>query len=101
MQRGGNKLAILIGNASYSDIRPLRSPLNDINRLARGLKANGFDTDMWENMDKSSMEEKICSLSKKLKQSPPNVLLVFFSGHAAYCGNHNAVFPTDASCASV
>eukprot|EP01028_Stygiella_incarcerata_P002514 TRINITY_DN146_c2_g1_i1.p1 TRINITY_DN146_c2_g1~~TRINITY_DN146_c2_g1_i1.p1 ORF type:complete len:410 (-),score=141.55 TRINITY_DN146_c2_g1_i1:186-1415(-) len=101
---GGKKLAILIGNASYSRLEgssTLRSPVNDIHRLARGLKANGFDTDTWENIGKSSMEENICALSKKLTQSPPTLLLVFFSGYAAFCGHHNAIFPTDASSASI
>ena len=89
------RLALVIGNDSYSDM-PLKNPGNDARLMAKTLEETGFEVmGPMVNLTKVEMEEAIMSFGRKLRAAN-GVGFFFFAGHGMQVGGENYVIPVGA-----
>src|SRR6201990_3747424 len=76
---GGERFALVIGNAKYPDAdAPLKEPITDARDVADELKRDGFSVEIGENLTGEAMRRAFDKLYGRIK--PGSVVLVFFSG---------------------
>ena len=64
----GQRLALLIGNASYPDApSPLALPTKNVRALAEELQRSGFEVDVKENLGKEEMQRALDAFKQKIK----------------------------------
>jgi hypothetical protein len=76
----GRYFALVIGNQSYQKLEPLRTPRNDVERLAQLLQTRyGFTVQVVEDASDVTMLRALNELNKVLK--PNDNLLIYYTGH--------------------
>jgi uncharacterized caspase-like protein len=97
-QAGRNK-ALIIGNAHYLYITSLApEPINDANRVALALQANGFapsDETVKFDLDKKQMSAVIEGFVQSLQ--PDDSVIFYFSGHGYSVEGSGYLAPVDIS----
>ncbi len=94
-QEQGQRVALIIGNASYHDGRPpLRSPVNDARALAEQLRHMNFDVDLKENLGKDQMQLAVAGFVGKIKKG--GTALFYFSGVGLQSVRQSYLLPVDA-----
>jgi len=73
-----NKIALIIGNATYPD-SPLRNPVNDADAVQERLRRLGFKTIKRTDATNKEMEAGLNKFSSRLNSC--EVALFFFAGH--------------------
>jgi tetratricopeptide (TPR) repeat protein len=90
-----DKVALLIGNASYPDAEsPLKHPVADARALGDELRRNGFDVDIADNLTKEAMQRAFTRLYGKIK--PGSAVIVFFGGYGIQTGRQTYLIPVNA-----
>ena len=89
------RVALVLGNAAYQNVRPLTNPVNDAKAVAEALRAVGF-TEIRELYDGD-----LSSLTAALKDfgdvaSTADWAVIYFAGHGVEVGGTNYVIPVDA-----
>lgn len=91
----GRRYALVVGNAAYETIPPLRNPVNDSRAICESLRALQFQTDCRHDIgDRRTLREAVRDLRKKLK--PEDVALFYFAGHGVEVDGENYLVPTKA-----
>jgi uncharacterized caspase-like protein len=85
------RVALLIGNGSYSD-KPLKNPVNDAEDLAKVLGGLGFEVTLKKNLKADQMKEAIAEFGDRLAQSK-GVGLFYYSGHGVQVKGNNYLLP--------
>jgi tetratricopeptide (TPR) repeat protein len=88
------RVALVIGNAAYVNIRPLSNPSNDATDIAQVLQGLGFEVILLKNAGQQQMDVAVGEFSRKLRQS--DVGLFYYAGHAVQVGKKNYLIPIDA-----
>ena len=88
-----NKIALIIGNRDYV-IKPLKNPINDVEKMAEALKEIGFEISLNVNQTTALMEDTIDSFCGVLE--PYDVVLLYYAGHAIQVNGFNYLIPIDA-----
>ncbi|HJS08936.1 MAG TPA: caspase family protein, partial [Pirellulales bacterium] len=89
------RVALVIGNSSYANVRGLANPTNDAIAVAALLKSVGFDSvDMHTDMNGSAMRRALRDFSDKAHGA--DVALVYFAGHGIEVDGNNYLLPTNA-----
>lgn len=89
------RYALIIGNADYKYITPLKNPANDADSLCKALRNLRFETDCRQNIpDRRSLREAVRDFSKRLR--PDDVALFYFAGHGIEMEGENYLVPTAA-----
>jgi hypothetical protein len=92
---GGDRFALVIGNAKYPDAEaPLKEPINDARDVADELKRDGFSVEIGENLTGEAMRRAFDKLYGRIK--PGSVVLVFFSGFGVQSSRQSYMIPVDA-----
>jgi len=92
---GGERLALVIGNAKYPDNEaPLKEPINDARDVADELKRDGFTVELGENLTGDAMRRAFDKLYGRVK--PGSVVLFFFSGYGVQSARQSYILPIDA-----
>ena len=87
-----NKLAVVIGNSSYTHADPLEHPVNDAAAMAAKLSRLGFHVTLKKNLNHQEMHDVI----DKLASAPRGTILVFYyAGHAMQIEGNNYFLPVD------
>ena len=73
------RVALVVGNANYSDISPLRKPLRDADRIADVLVGFGYDVIVGKDTKKQQLELLVQQFREKLVNA--DVGFFFYSGH--------------------
>src|SRR5215471_4516453 len=60
------RVALVIGNSSYTNTTPLRTPVNDAVDMASALDRLGFDVIRGTDLDNAGMREKVRLFSERL-----------------------------------
>jgi predicted chitinase len=93
------RLALVIGNGTYSYADPLPNSLKDARAVADRLRRLGFEvqTDTID-LDSAHLSKRIDDFGAKLRAAGPNVIgFVYYAGHAAQDAfGINYLLPTDA-----
>lgn len=87
-----NKIALCIGNTSYSE-SPLKNPAKDAKDLSVRLKALGFSCAVCEDSNIATMEKALKRFSDKLSNA--DVGLFFFAGHGMQIDGANYLTAID------
>src|SRR5258708_18278655 len=74
-----NRVALVVGNASYKAALSLKNPANDAGAMAKALEDLGFEVVALTNGDRLSMVRALGEFARKLR--PDGVGLFFYAGH--------------------
>ncbi len=91
------RLALVIGNSSYSGTAALANPTRDAELVADSLRAGGYAISHYRDLTASEMRAAIDAFIAEVGRAGPEALSVFFySGHAARVAGENVLIPVDA-----
>lgn len=88
------RVALVIGNASYSNVEALDNPLNDARDLTGALETFGFEVTSATDLRRSEMYETLRNFRRKADQA--EIALVYYAGHGIEIGGTNYLVPVDA-----
>jgi TPR repeat protein len=88
------RVALVIGNAAYQNVDPLKTPTTDAARVADLLRTLDFSVMELTDVDKIAMEQALRHFSAEINGA--DVALFYFSGHGVQVGNLNYLVPTSA-----
>jgi hypothetical protein len=89
----GERLALVIGNASYSDA-PLDNPLNDSDLMSEVLREVGFSVTLVQDVSQIEMKQTIVEFGIQLEDSGPDAVgLFYFAGHGVQVRGSNYLIP--------
>ena len=89
------KIALVIGNANYTDLTPLRNPVNDAEDMTTALEALDFTVTTYTDIGKAAMEQAIRDFAQQLNQRN-GIGLFYFAGHGVQYQERNYLAPSDA-----
>jgi uncharacterized caspase-like protein len=92
------RVALIIGNAAYEHVGPLRNSVNDARAMAQTLSRMGFDVLLREDRTEDQVKQDIREWGRQLDQN--SVALFYYSGHGIQVKGENYVVPIDAEIAS-
>lgn len=90
----GKRLALVIGNATYTHGGSLPNPVNDARAMKRALENLGFTVFKYENSSQKDMKKAMDSFGRQLKDY--DVGLFFYAGHGVQVNGVNYLIPVDA-----
>ena len=93
-----DRVALIIGNASYTHAPALATPLNDSQDIGAALGRLGFEVTQLENADQAGLRRGLQAFAPAAAAS--EVVVVFYSGHAIAVDGRNFLIPVDARLAS-
>jgi len=94
MAAAETRVALVVGNASYAHVAPLKNPANDAGTMAKALEALGFDVVPVINGDRLSMVRALGEFARRLR--PDGVALFYYAGHGIQVKGANYLIPVDA-----
>jgi uncharacterized caspase-like protein len=87
------KLALVIGNAAYESVIPLKNPANDAEDMCASLRRLGFKTLCHANVrDRAEFDMRVQEYIAQIE--PGSVGLFYYSGHGVQAGLTNYLVPT-------
>ena len=89
------RVALVVGNAAYSNAAELANPTNDANDMAAALEAVGFAVILALDVDKRAFDEKVREFSAALEDADDAVF--FYAGHGLQVAGQNYLIPIDAT----
>lgn len=87
------RVALVLGNAHYARIAPLKNPTNDAPDLAGTLKKLGFDVILRTDARKNDFDRALAEFSRR--SSGADVALFYYAGHGVQHQGKNYLLPTD------
>jgi len=94
IQGTGDRVALVIGNSSYSSA-PLKNPVNDAILMGTQLKKLGFKVTVIKNGKKYQMRQAISDFGESLKKDKKTVGLFYYAGHGIQIKGENFLVPVD------
>jgi len=92
-----SRIALVIGNANYQVLQPLKNPVNDARGMSEVLVELGFEVISEENANQQTMQTAIDTFKQRLTQEKQKgketVGLFYYSGHGAQDGDENFLLP--------
>jgi hypothetical protein len=89
------RVALVIGNGTYSKVPQLVNPSNDASDMAALLRDAGFDVVQAKtNLDLASLRRALRDFAEAMRDA--DVVVVFFAGHGIEVNGMNYLIPTDA-----
>ena len=92
------RVALVIGNATYAHVPALANPLNDAKDVGAALDRLGFAVTRIENTDRASLWRGLQDFA--LAASASEIAVVFYAGHGIEVDQRNFLVPVDARLAS-
>ncbi len=92
-----NRIALVIGNSSYTAVTALPNPANDAKAMTNFLNSAGFQVVQAPDLTQSDMRRTIADFAKTVtEKGPDTVALVFYAGHGLQVDGENFLVPVDA-----
>ena len=92
------RVALVIGNATYAHAPRLANPLNDAADIGASLARLGFAVTKLENADYATLRQGLLAFTKAA--SAAEVAVVFYAGHGIEVDQRNFLVPVDAKLSS-
>jgi Caspase domain/Lysozyme inhibitor LprI len=89
------KVALVIGNASYTNATTLANPRNDAKAVADKLTSIGFEVALYEDLNGQDFRVALGVFSEKALKA--ELALVFYAGHGIEMNGQNYLIPVDAA----
>ncbi len=94
----GKRVALVIGNKSYTHVSPLTNSVNDAMDMAATLKTRGFDViTLYDAKTKAEIRNAIIKFTQAVRGDPEAVSLFYYSGHGMQIDGVNYLVPTEAN----
>ena len=87
------RVALVIGNAKYTNEISLDNPINDANAMATELKKCGFRVLLHKNLKREAMDKAVREFGDEIKSG--GVGLFYYSGHGIQVKDKNYLVPVD------
>ncbi len=87
------RIALIIGNATYSQLGALANPSRDATQVEHELAALGFSTKLIIDANEQSLRREIRAFSARSEGA--SVALVYYAGHGAQINGDNYLLPVD------
>ena len=87
------RVALVIGDSSYSNLPRLANPENDARAIADLLKKMGFSTRLVLNASEQDLRREVRKFAGESGKA--DIALVFYAGHGAQVNGENYVLPVD------
>ncbi|MDN5786745.1 caspase family protein [Pseudorhodobacter sp.] len=92
------RLALVVGNADYTNVAPLRNAVRDAHDISESLKRLGFEVTLLTDIHGSDFWAKVDAFADEAKNADSTVF--FYSGHAFQMNGANYLVPVDAKLTS-
>ncbi|MBV9562470.1 MAG: SUMF1/EgtB/PvdO family nonheme iron enzyme [Bradyrhizobium sp.] len=89
-----NRVALIIGNGAYQNVKRLPNPPNDASDVAAALRRLGFQIILATDLNENGMEDAIILFARTARTA--DVALFYYSGHAFQFNGINYLAPVDA-----
>lgn len=89
----GRRVALVIGNAAYQSVEPLRNPANDAQAMAAALRQSGFEVILKTNATRQDMADALKQFDARI--DPAGAALFYFAGHGMQAHGTNRLLPVD------
>ena len=96
-QQGIPKYALVIGNASYTDLGALKNPHNDADDMTAALEGLGFNVEKVLDASLTQMENAVIRLKNRLSDSKNSYGFFFYAGHGVQSNGVNYLIPVGAN----
>ena len=99
--RSEQRLALVVGNSTYSNVPALDNLGNDARLVAKALDASGFALvggGPQLNVTRPQLEALIREFGRRL--TPDSTALFYYAGHAVQIGGKNYLIPVEANVAT-
>ena len=93
------RVALVVGNSSYSAVPQLPNPARDANAVAKLFKDAGFDT-IETHVDVGNLDFKRAIRKFEDTAVDADIAVLFYAGHGIEIGGTNYLIPVDARLAS-
>ena len=87
------RVALVLGNSSYTSVSPLQNPRNDAEDMAAALNGLGFTVFSGTDMTARQMEQALRDFAGELTGA--EAALVFYAGHGVEVDGENYLLPVD------
>ncbi|MGH6826052.1 caspase family protein [Methyloceanibacter sp.] len=94
----GKRIALVIGNSAYSNVRGLKNADADARAIAGSLRSIGFEVIEKHDLDFAALIAELKSFGDKAPQY--DWALVYYAGHGIEVGGVNYLIPVDAELAN-
>jgi len=85
------RLALVIGNDTYSSLPILSNAVNDAKSMGDALRQTNFEVLYYKNMNKRGMEDALYNFAQKLGRD--DVGMFYFAGHGVQTNSQNFLIP--------
>src|SRR4051812_12241563 len=92
--RAERRVALVIGNAAYSDVPELRNPRNDAEDVAKALTGLGFEVTTGRDLTGLQLTRMVAAFTHSLQGA--DVALFYYAGHGIQASDQNYLIPVDA-----
>ncbi|HVV94237.1 MAG TPA: caspase family protein [Hyphomicrobiales bacterium] len=89
------RIALVIGNGAYRNLRALANPPNDGADVAAALRNHGFEVLSGLDVDRAGMAKLMDRFVDEARDA--NVALFYYAGHGVQIGGRNYLIPVDAA----
>jgi len=93
LAHSAKRMALIIGNDSYSEVAPLQKAVADAKAIAQTMENVGFETMLGIDLKRRDFNLLVSSFTAKLE--PGDTAFVFFAGHGVEINGENLLLPTD------
>ncbi|MBP7242731.1 caspase family protein [Amaricoccus sp.] len=91
------RVALVIGNAGYTALPPLKNPVVDAGDIADSLRRLGFTVTLGTDLGRDAMTKTIAQFETEAAQA--DVSLFYYAGHGFQIDARNYLLPVDAALA--
>jgi uncharacterized caspase-like protein len=93
------RVALVVGNAAYQNVAPLKNPAADARAMAQLFRDAGFDfVDLKTDVSNAELRRALRDFTLQANQA--DVAIIYFSGHGLQLYGTNYLIPVDAHLAS-
>ena len=90
------RIALVVGNAAYQNLSPLRNTSNDAAAMAASLRQVGFEVTTLLDADLRSMKRAFLEFGRAMR-GEVEATFIFYAGHGVQVGGENFLMPVDAN----
>jgi tetratricopeptide (TPR) repeat protein len=95
LDTGGRRIALVIGNSTYSAVPALSNPRRDAELLARVLRSTGFETvKLLTDLGRERLVEALQAFAREAREA--DWAVIYFAGHGMEIDGINYLVPIDA-----
>ena len=92
------RIALIVGNGSYTAVTQLDNPVPDASLMARTLEQQGFQVTLLTDSDQGTLNRSIAQFGRDLRNAGSEATgLFYYAGHGVQSFGTNYLVPVDAS----